>query len=319
MPTCLECGFTAPRLQWTHFKYKCTNKFKNGAEYLIAHPGASIVDASVTQKTKITLENFITKYGEEEGNVKWESYRDKQAKSNSFEYKQAKYGWSKQQFDEYNSARAMTLDNQIKKHGEEQGVTNWIEYCNRQAYTNTEQYFVGKYGDIKGKAKFLEINQLKSHSVTSIVLRTGCSEDEAIDVITNYKQSEKYSSNLEKVFVADLEKQLGKSLDYSHNTKQYCIWANNRVNFYDIVHNNRAIEFNGDYWHCNPLSYSENYYHKHSDRTAKEIWEKDALKIKALQDERNIDTLVIWESDFLKDHNNILNRCVEWLTQNGKE
>ena len=34
MPTCKECGFTASRLQWTHFKFNCTGKFNNGKEFI---------------------------------------------------------------------------------------------------------------------------------------------------------------------------------------------------------------------------------------------------------------------------------------------
>lgn len=319
MPICLECGFTAPRLQWTHFKYKCTNRFNNGTEYLKVYPNAILVDSSVTQKTKLTLTNFIVKYGEVDGTIKWNNYREKQAKSNSFEYKHEKFGWTREQYDDYNSSRAITLENQIKKHGESQGIANWLIYCDRQAYTNTEQYFIEKYGEVDGRIKFLEVNAAKSHCVETVMIRNSCSDSEASTIIANYKQSEKYSSNLERTFIDDLEKQLGEPLEYSCKTKQYCIWANNRINFYDIVHNNRAIEFNGDYWHCNPLTYLPNYYHKHADVTSCEIWEKDRLKIEALQKDRSIDTLVIWESDFAKDHNNILKRCVEWLKQNDKK
>jgi len=319
MPTCLECGFTAPRLQWTHFKYKCTNRFKNGTEYLTVYPDASLVDASVTQKTKITLENFIIKYGEDIGTEKWDRYRQKQAASNSFEYKQEKHGWTKAQFDEYNLSRAVTLENQIKKYGESIGISNWIDYCQQQAYTNTKQYFIEKYGNTLGEVKFLELNKAKSHNITNIMKRNNCTETDAIDILSNYKQAEKYSSKLEKLFVDDLEKQLGQSIDYSHKTKQYCIWANNRVYFYDIVHNSRAIEFNGDYWHCNPALYKGNFYHKHADITANEMWERDRIKINALHKERNIDTLVVWESDFIKDSNNIMQECIKWLTQNDKK
>jgi hypothetical protein len=34
---------------------------------------------------------------------------------------------------------------------------------------------------------------------------------------------------------------------------------------------NKAIEYNGDYWHCNPNKYEADYFHKKSKLTAKEI------------------------------------------------
>jgi beta-mannanase len=53
MPKCLECGVEAQRLQWTHFKYKCTGKFKNGKEYQAAYPGSKVVDEELSQKLKL--------------------------------------------------------------------------------------------------------------------------------------------------------------------------------------------------------------------------------------------------------------------------
>lgn len=50
MPKCLECGFESSRLQWTHFRYKCTGRFKNGTEYKKAYPNALLVDEEIAKK-----------------------------------------------------------------------------------------------------------------------------------------------------------------------------------------------------------------------------------------------------------------------------
>ena len=55
------------------------------------------------EKYAWTKEKAIKKYGEVDGLKKWEEYCKKQAISNTFEYKQNKYGWTKDQFDEYNN------------------------------------------------------------------------------------------------------------------------------------------------------------------------------------------------------------------------
>ena len=314
MPKCLECGFEAPRLQWTHFRYKCSGRFKNCQEYRDAYPGAKLVDNDLAAKTAITLENLIKKHGEIEGIKRWDEYRLKQARSNSFEYKKEKYGWTKEQFNEYNKSRAITLENLTKKHGEIEGTKRWIAYCERQAYTNTREYFVEKYGKEIGTEKYKEICKSKSHSIESIMLRTGCSYNKAIEKYKERKQSSnQYSSGLELEIINKIEDTLGISLDYSAKTKQYCIYANNKVNFYDIVHNMKAIEINGDYWHCNPKLYEANYYHSHSDNLAKDIWEKDRLKIEALEKERGIKTMIIWESEYKADPDGTIKRCIEWL------
>ena len=60
---------------------------------------------------------------------------------------------------------------------------------------------------------------------------------------------------------------------------------------------NLIIEYNGDYWHCNPKKFSSEYYHPHKKKTAKEIWNEDKLRIDNLK-KLGYNLEVIWESDF---------------------
>ena len=154
MIKCLECGKETMRLQWTHFKYKCTGKFSNGTEYLKVYPDAKLVDSSLSKRTAVTKENLIIKYGEHDGLLRWDSYRKKQSISNSLEYKQEKFGWSTTNFDEFNKSRSVTLLNSIARHGEELGAIKWDEYCERQRYTTTKEYFVSTYGNEDGIARW---------------------------------------------------------------------------------------------------------------------------------------------------------------------
>jgi hypothetical protein len=146
------------RLQWTHFKYNCTGKFSNSKEYKLVYPQAVLVSADVAAKTAITKDRLIKKYGIEEGALRWDQYKAKQADSNSYEYKRKKYGWTIEQYTEYNSSRAQTLEKMIARHGENLGTSNWLEYCERQAYTNSKIYFIEKYGVEEGTARFLKLN-----------------------------------------------------------------------------------------------------------------------------------------------------------------
>lgn len=314
MPKCIECGFTAPRLQWTHFKYKCTGKFNNGKEYQLAYPGAKLVDDELAKRTAITLDNLIKKYGHTEGTVKWNNYKNKQAISNSYDYKKEKYGWSKEQFDNYNKSRGITITKFIEKYGEEIGTEKWFAYCERQAYTNTKQYFIEKYGKTKGSEVYKSICARKTHSIEIIMERHNCSYNDAITIKENYNyDTSRYSSGLELELINKIEDELKTSIDYSTKTKQYCVYVNNGPLFYDIVHNNKAIEFNGDYWHCNPSKYPANYYHSQADMIAEEIWKKDKNKIDGLLAARGIPTLVVWEEEYLNNPTEVIKRCVEWL------
>jgi G:T-mismatch repair DNA endonuclease (very short patch repair protein) len=67
------------------------------------------------------------------------------------------------------------------------------------------------------------------------------------------------------------------------------------------------IEFNGDYWHCNPKKYESDYWHEVRKMTAAEIWEYDNQK------KRGIEVLgsklfVIWENEYKNNKMEILER-----------
>lgn len=58
-----------------------------------------------------------------------------------------------------------------------------------------------------------------------------------------------------------------------------------------------VIEYNGDYWHCNPKLYEKEYVNLKKGKTAKEIWEYDKIKLD-LAIEKGYDVIVFWENDF---------------------
>jgi len=316
---CLECGFESSRLQWTHFKYKCTGRFKNGTEYMRAYPYAKVVDEELAKKTSITEVNFISKYGEEEGIKRWDEYRKKQAYSNSLEYKQKKHGWTKEQFDEFNSSRAVTLEKCIERHGENIGTIIWDEYCQRQAYTNTKEYFIEKYGLEFGIEKYLDVNKWKGSSLNpkTMAERMNITEDESIEIILSRSSCSKFGSHIEKEFTEQLEKITGK-LEYTTYSRPYGKWSHLLDSFviYDIKHKDCIIEFNGDYWHCNPELYESTYIVR-DNITASSIWEKDKKKIQTAID-LGFRVMVIWESEYKKDKIETVERVAKWI-QNGQK
>jgi hypothetical protein len=72
---------------------------------------------------------------------------------------------------------------------------------------------------------------------------------------------------------------------------------------------NLIIEYFGDYWHCNPKIYSNNYFNKKKNMYAQEIWEYDKHKLQ-LCEKYNYTLEVIWEDDFKCD-NDIVNKIIE--------
>jgi hypothetical protein len=72
---------------------------------------------------------------------------------------------------------------------------------------------------------------------------------------------------------------------------------------------NLIIEYNGDYWHCNPNKYNSDYYHKIKNKTAKEIWEYDNTKIDLIKN-KGYNLEIMWESDYNKSPF-IINKIIE--------
>jgi hypothetical protein len=68
---------------------------------------------------------------------------------------------------------------------------------------------------------------------------------------------------------------------------------------------NLLVEYNGDYWHCNPKKYDKNYLNIKKNKTAKEIWEYDKNKL-YLAKNNGYNCEVIWESDYKKNKNIII-------------
>ena len=72
---------------------------------------------------------------------------------------------------------------------------------------------------------------------------------------------------------------------------------------------NLIIEFNGDYWHCNPLKYNGDYLHPHKKRSAKNIWDEDKIRVDKIK-EYGYNLEVIWESE-LKENYSLLDKIIK--------
>jgi hypothetical protein len=319
MPKCLECGLELPRLQWTHFRFNCTGKFKNGTEYREVYTNAKLVDDDLVSKTAITKENLIKKYGTKEGSDRWDRYIERQRESNTFEYKSKKHGWTKEQFDDYNKSRSQTLENCILRYGETEGLNKWQDYCDRQSYTNSIEYFIEKYGVTDGTIKWNEFyeNRIKVHRISFIMEKFNCNESMAANILSSRK-SKSYVSLVEKEFVNKLLEKI--EIKYSCNTSQYSIWSHDdsRLYVYDISNGiDKIIEFNGDYWHCNPAIYNESFIVKQSGLTAKETWRNDQNKI-AAANLKGFNVLTIWESEYKLNPDNTIMTAFNFFNNGNK-
>lgn len=92
-----------------------------------------------------TREKMIEKYGEEEGNKKYDEFIKKQSTANTFEYKRDKYGWDYERYQQMIKSRAINLENFIKKYGEEEGKSKWEEYILKQKKSKNKEWILYEY------------------------------------------------------------------------------------------------------------------------------------------------------------------------------
>lgn len=249
-----------------------------------------------SQTVGITEEAMIRKWGEEEGKKRWKSYCDKQSETNKFEYKQEKYGWTKEQFDEYNKSRSVTLELCIERHGEEAGRKMWDEYCERQRYTTSLEYMIEEYGEEEGTKKFKDFVLARANSGSYGYSEN--SQDLFYNIINKIQ-------NKDNIFFYKLNK------EYS---VQYSTTAVYNLDYYD-KEKNLVIEFLGDYWHANPKIYKAETVFSRSENPilAKQIWKYDKQRkhniCKVLNNPIYIE---VWESDWNENPDKVIEEILKY-------
>ena len=271
-------------------------------------------------KISNTLKSFQEKYGKELGTKKWNEYCDKQAYSNSFEYKQQNHGMTEEEFNEYNKSRASTLEKMIKRHGKELGTKKWNEYREKQAYTNTEEYL--------GTERYLRINKLKSHNMENYIRRYGVeSAEEKLDNFYRGLRSgySKISQELFWRLLNELDWKNPEKIYFAEHNGEYGVYdkENKAYKKYDFVSvlDNLCIEFHGDHYHGNPKLYSPTDFLKGRGQTktkAKDIWEQDLSKTLLIEEERGYNVLVVWESEYRSNPDQIVERIEKYVRNNRK-
>jgi len=279
---CLECGMIKASLQHIHFKKHEDGLSKTLNEYKQKHPNAETIATNVRKRATPTLDGLIKKYGDIEGNQRWEEYRNKQAYSNSFEYKQKTHGWDKKQFDKFNRSRSVTLEHLVAKHGIDKGQEIWNHYVERQRYTTSEEYFISEFGEEEGINRWQtwDLSRLNNGTIISKI------EIEMFNLLENH---------------------------IGIHTRQYKVNVGDKRYVYDYGDSSKKklIEFFGDFWHCNPNKYDKDYYHPIIKSTAFDIWVRNEQRIHVANN-LGYRVKVIWESDFRNNKELVINGLVEW-------
>ena len=232
-----------------------------------------------------SIDNFKKKYGNEEGEKRWNAYVEKQRYTNTFEYKHKKYGMTKDEFDEYNKSRAVTLDNFINRYGEELALIKWDEYVKKESYSMTKDYFIKKYGEDDGSKMWKTLCDGRKY----IGSYSKISQELFFELIKNDLFSE------HDIYFAEL------------NNEYEILTSNNKLYYLDFYDKtlNVCIEFNGLKFHPKPCLYNESdeFTNPISNKVYKvfDLWKKEKDRQAALMNEFGIYTIIVWEDDYKKD------------------
>jgi len=172
--------------------------------------------------------------------------------------------------------KTFTLEKCIEKHGEIEGLKIWNERQRKWSEKIEEKY---KNGDF---VKFRKD-------------------------MTSSPENELFKSLVEKLNIKDRS--------YYGNNQYFRYFKEiGRTFSYDFVHDRKIIEFNGDYWHCNPKFYNKNYYHKYLQMTAEEIWDNNKIKNDIIIKE-GYEVLSIWENDYKNNKEKVIQECIDFLNK----
>lgn len=125
-------------------------------------------------------------------------------------------------------------------------------------------------------------------------------------------------SKVEKKFVQMLIDAGVNCRSYLSENGQFSLSNHQRSFFFDVavLEKKKLIEFNGDFWHANPKAYKPDHLLSFGRFKAKaeDLWVRDAKKIAEAR-KQGFEVLTVWESDFYKDPQTEVDRCLSWLNE----
>lgn len=104
-----------------------------------------------------------------------------------------------------------------------------------------------------------------------------------------------------------------EGLGYKVSFNNRSILDGKELDFY-FPYLNKAIEFNGDYWHCNYNMYPSTYYNAHKGIYANDLWVVDGIK-KRMCKKKDIELSTIWENDWKWYTDDAKRNIVEFLNE----
>lgn len=316
---CKWCGKKTERIYGQHIKL--SHKGKTIDDYKIEFPGAPIyceadvnnttVNAGQHMKTEKYKKIFSEKFkGDKNPNHKsktTEEYRKSLSPFSIHFY--LKKGYSK---DEAIKLR----DEAVIKSNEDKLIPTQLEYWLRKGLskedameklserqsTFTLEKCIDKYGEAKGRERWNERQKKWKDSVFNSDKSLGSGRSMACeDFIEGLYNHIKDTFNEDDILYGINEKVIKDIKTKKAYLYDFCIKSIHKI-----------IEFNGTFWHCKPILYESDYYHKIKKMTAEEIWNYDLCKLN-LAKSHGYDVMTVWEDDYTKKPEEVIKKCLEFI------
>jgi len=194
-----------------------------------------------------------------------------------------------------------------------------------EKHQTKKEYWIAKgYSEEEAKEKVHERQQ--TFSLEKCIKKYGEEKGREIFEERQRKWQQKLREHFEthgdgrspqSLFANDLVDSICERLEISIPEKEkYITDGDTKKHYsYDFQYKNILIEFNGDYWHCNPKIYQPNYYNKSIGMTAQEKWNIDNEKIQCAE-KYGYKVLTIWESESNNDFSGTVDKCLKFIKEN---
>lgn len=198
-----------------------------------------------------------------------------------------------------------SLERYKEKYGKEIGLQKFNERQKKWQQTL----------DSKDDEEKRIINIKKSHTKEAYLLQGYTEEEAEKKSIEYFKKRNNYSSISQKFF-SMLDEQLNEKIYYKLKNYEKQI---NGKNIDGYLPNQRiVIEFNGDYWHCRKELYDDNFIRY--GKLAKDVRKEDLDRLNLiLTSDKVSDIIIIWESDFRKNPNKIIEKVLEYINDERRD
>jgi len=222
------------------------------------------------------------------------------------------------------------------QENKQQAVSEFVKSALSDRLTETQlEYWIEKFDGDEESAKKVYRERQSTFSLEKCVAKYGEEVGFEIWRERNVKWSAKVEAKYKngeftkfcKHNYSNTELEFFKKLveEFKPQEKFYCALPGNRQFFryfkeeqitksFDFVYENKIIEFNGDYWHCNPSKYKEDYFNSLLNCTAKEKWESDKQKLDLIK-KCGYKVLIIWEEEYKKSPETIIKKCINFLNE----